>query len=72
MKQAMIIAAVAAATAEAGPGRLNGNKLKQDRRFNEYASKYNKNIESTAAYEKKQLNFHLRDEAINAQNRKAD
>lgn len=68
----MIIAAVAAATAEAGPGRLNGNKLKQDRRFNEFASKYNKNIGTTADYEKRQNLYHKRDEEINTQNRKAD
>ena len=51
MYKALIIAAIAAYSAEAAPGRSrNQDKLKNDRAFQAYAAKYNKNIEDTAAY----------------------
>ena len=74
--KALIIAALAAYTAEAAPGKAgrgrgNNSKLNFDRAFQEYAAKFNKNIEDTAGYLKKQENYHKADNIIKKQNAKS-
>ena len=61
--QALIVAALAACI-EAAPARRNNDKLKNDRSFQEYAAKFNKNIQDTATYLGKQERYHKADNKI--------
>ena len=75
--KALIVAALAAYTAEAAPGKAgrgrgnNNSKLNFDRAFQEYAARFNKNIEDTARYLLKQENYHKADNIIKKQNAKS-
>ena len=75
MKQTFILAAIAAAVIQAAPRRVGGargsDKLKNDKKFLEYASKFNKDIGDSADFAMRQNLFHEKDEKINAQNAKS-
>ena len=74
MKQTFILAAISAAVIQAAPGRggrRRSEKLKNDKKFLEYASKFNKNIGDSDDFVKRQNLFHEKDEKINEQNAKS-
>lgn len=74
--KALIVAALVAYSAEAAPGKAgrgrgNNSKLNFDRAFQEYAARFNKNIEDTANYLTRQENYHKADNIIKKQNAKS-
>ena len=75
MKQTFILAAISAAVIQAAPRRVGGRrqseKLKNDKKFLEYASKFNKDIGDSDEFVKRQNLFHEKDEKINEQNAKS-
>ena len=75
MKQTFILAAISAAVIQAAPRRVGGRrqseKLKNDKKFLEYASKYNKEIGDSDDFALRQELYHATDAKINKQNAKS-
>ena len=74
MKQTFILAAISATVIQAAPGRRSGRRsdnLKNDQKFLEYASKYNKDIGDSDEFVKRQQLYHAADAKINKQNAKS-
>ena len=73
MRQAFILAAITAAVV-AAPGRhreRKEEKLRNDKNFQAFAAKYNKDITKTETFRLKQMRYHMTDNKINAQNAKS-
>ena len=75
MYKSFALALIAATVVEAAPGR-GGRKRAEKRRyqdtaFNAFLSKYNKDVVSTADFEKRQECYHKTDAKINKQNAKS-
>ena len=67
MKQTLILAAISATVIQAAPGKRSGRRsdLRNDRKFLEYASKYNKDIAESEEFLKRQELYHATDGKIN-------
>ena len=75
MYKSFALALIAATVVQAAPGR-GGRKRAEKRRyqdtaFNAFVSKYNKDVTSTAEFEKRQECYHKTDAKINKQNAKS-